>query len=148
MAPLELGELDESGRVRVRRHRIATRLRSQDQPNFRAETLEEAAALREIEGAGLSVLLYLGSRHGSVKGPVVLTQAAPREGEVARPGASALVDANRVAMQTFARDKAHEFVSGGWKFIAMPVRASNQRCVEGHGVPLGSVVGVALYGYR
>jgi hypothetical protein len=67
-------------------------------------------------------------------------------------------------MAAFADAESHEFVAGGWKFIARPVRASDMSCLNCHreeysatfsmqnpsGTPLriGDPLGVLLYGYR
>jgi hypothetical protein len=150
MLPNWAFETDESGQRRLRQHILGRPVQALAAPSFEAENASEQAALRDLEQEGITAILYLGSRQAVVKGPVVLTPAAtgdaasapafPNPSELRAPGARAL--------NAFGGTESYAFSASGWEFIAKPVRASAQSCVECHDAALGQVIGVALYGYR
>jgi hypothetical protein len=151
MMPLGEFETDESGRLRLRRHRLGARIGRDNPVRFRAENRSEAETLREVAEAGFGVILYLGSRNGAVKGPVVLTvPASPDSAKQmeAMPSPAQLQDLSGRALQAFARAESYEFAVSGWRFITRPARATEKSCVECHAVALGDPVGVAIYGYK
>jgi hypothetical protein len=122
---------------------------------FKPENIRELAAVRDLERAGVKVVLYLTSRQvlqpkpettrpgwwdrWLIKGPVAvagfvdnpeLLRAGPI-GEVAPPPMDLWADAGR-AMAAFERRESHDFTAGTWTFRARPVRAQNTTCLACH----------------
>ena len=116
---------------------------------FEPENLGESAVLRDLEKAGVSVVLYLGSASRRIKGPVLMTRSTEGvAGEIAMPEAEGLRESLNASLAAFRRAESYEFGRPGWKFIARPVRASSQKCLNCHeGVSLGEPVGVVMYAY-
>lgn len=141
---------------------------------FQPENAREEGAVRDLEGAGLRVVLYLtgravltadgraaGTRPGSplIKGPVEVTSTQ-------RQGAPSLDlgEESRRAMIVFERASSYDFTAGDWTFVAHPVRASEASCLRchdadgsAHTIPsrdrvaslrVGDALGALLYGYR
>jgi hypothetical protein len=96
-----------------------------------------------------------------IKGPVVICVKDKPD----MPLPSELWEQSRKAMQVFATKDSFEFVLGNWKFVARPVRASEQSCLECHLVDstavlarkpneapkqlkIGDPLGIVLYAYR
>ena len=151
---------------------------------FEPESARELDAVQGLEGAGFQVVLYLTGRRvlrdkpqagpspddpfrAFIKGPVLITHATAADkapsGAVSAPASMDLWDESRQAMLAFARTDSYDFAKAGWSFIARPVRASDQMCLNCHrdpysvGIPrtgepsnlkIGDPMGVVLYGYR
>jgi hypothetical protein len=116
---------------------------------FIPENMKETTAVRDLERAGVDVILYLGSQGRTTKGPVLITRSAPAVAEpVAMPDASALHPTIARSLQAFRNAESYAFTQPGWKFIAHPVRASSETCLKCHDLRLGEAVGVVTYGYR
>jgi hypothetical protein len=153
---------------------------------FQPENIREVEALRGLERAKLRVVFYLAGRRvlgampgpgswreedgwGIIKGPVDITPVSARRSSLfednAPPRPRDLWEDSRRAMMAFASAESHEFTNAGWKFIARPVRASSESCLECHGAPksfvrpslgiaadrslkIGDSIGAAIYGYR
>ena len=145
---------------------------------FHPENTREEVVVRDLEGAGLRVGLYLtgrrvltgadpapGTRLWSplIKGPVEVT-GTQRPGDLHVAPSLDLREESRRAMITFERASSYGFTAGDWTFVAHPVRASEQSCLRCHDangsartVPsrdrvtslrVGDALGVLLYGYQ
>jgi hypothetical protein len=128
---------------------------------FRPENIRELEEVRELEQANLQVVLYLAAREvlrsspnpllasRVVRGPALVT---PDHFEVAdAPAPLQLWDESRLALQAFDRGETHRFTVSGWTFVARPVRASEQSCLNCHradALRLGDPIGAVLYGYK
>lgn len=144
---------------------------------FEPETVREISAVRELEDAGLRVVLYLTGRQvlrdrpplaglssqmawELIKGPVLITEAATEGSSTATgsampaPSSMDLWDDSRRAMQSFGQTDSREFALAGWNFVARPVRAEPM-CLNCHRegiaaettLKVGDPIGVVLYGY-
>ena len=144
---------------------------------FEPETVREISAVRDLEDAGLRVVLYLTGRQvlrdkpplaglshqmawELIKGPVLITPAPTAGGSTATGSASAaplsmdLWDDSRLAMQSFGKVDSREFALAGWNFVARPVRAESmclnchhESTAAGNTLKVGDPIGVVLYGY-
>ena len=122
---------------------------------FKPENVRELAAVRDLDRAGVKVILYLTSRRvlepkpettrpgwsdrWLIKGPVAvagvvdnpeLLRAGPI-GEVAPPPMDLWDEAGR-AMAAFEQHESHDFTTSTWTFRARPVRAQNTTCLACH----------------
>jgi hypothetical protein len=97
-----------------------------------------------------------------IKGPVLIS--AKDKDDLPMP--SELWEQSRKAILAFATKDSFEFLHGSWKFIARPVRASEQSCLQCHlrdstrtialnpkdenpkPLKIGDPLGVVLYAYR
>ena len=138
---------------------------------FEPGTVREISAVRELEDAGLRVVLYLTGRQilrekpqpaalsadaiwELIKGPVLITQVAPAGNPSSAPAPLDLWNDSRQAMLSFAKRESHEFALAGWNFVARPVRAESM-CLNCHRegtaaentLTVGDPIGVVLYGY-
>jgi hypothetical protein len=137
---------------------------------FEPETVREISAVRELEDAGLRVVLYLTGRQvlrdkpplaglsnqmawELIKGPVLITQA-PTGSVLPAPASMDLWDDSRRAMQSFGQTDSREFALAGWNFVARPVRAEpmclnchREETAAGNPLKVGDPIGVVLYGY-
>jgi hypothetical protein len=141
---------------------------------FRPETEGERATIRDLERAGIDVVLYLAGRsligtgdasplppswaRRAMAGPVVVTDTrAPAD----LPAPADLTADARRAFEVFARADTLAFERAGWRFKATAIRASHAECLQCHrgasataGRParpapaLGDALGVVIYGYR
>ena len=145
---------------------------------FKPENAREEGAVRDLERAGLRVVLYLTGRRvltadghatgtglGSplIKGPVEVT-SAQRQGDLHTAPSLDLRDESRRAMIMFERASSYDFTAGGWTFVAHPVRASEPSCLRCHeadgstrtipsrdrvpSLRVGDPLGALLYGYQ
>jgi hypothetical protein len=128
---------------------------------FRPENMRELEDVRELQRANLQVVLYLAARQvlrsipdpllasHVIKGPALVT---PDQLQVSdAPAPLQLWDESRLALQSFDRGESHRFTVGGWTFVARPVRASDQSCLNCHradALRLGDPIGAALYGFK
>lgn len=137
---------------------------------FDAESVSEADVLRDLERAGLRVVVYVTGRTvlrsdrtessrqalarlSLVKGPAIVTPRAPAaRGATPPPAATDLIEEGRNAMLAFGEVDSTEFTRPGWTFIARPVRASDDLCYGCHleisKSRFESLIGAVLYGYR
>ncbi len=154
---------------------------------FKPENVRELSAVDELERARLRLVLYLSGRRvlrvktdalkaepGSlwafIKGPVLVTSVDPERTAVddfggdPPPAPALLLDESQRALVAFKHADSHDFVVGRWKFVALPVRASEAACLNCHrdehatmtssptpsGTPLriGDALGAVLYGYQ
>ena len=120
---------------------------------FDAESASEAGVIRDLERAGLRVVVYVTGRAvlrsgvdrprdgvvtlapSLVKGPAIVTpKPASASLSVAPPAPAArdLVEESRNAMLAFGEVESTEFTRAGWTFIARPVRASDEICFSCH----------------
>ena len=138
---------------------------------FEAATVREISAVRDLEDAGLRVVLYLTGRQilrdkpqpaaltadaiwELIKGPVLITQVAAAGSPASAPAPMDLWNDTRQAMLSFATRESHEFALAGWSFVARPVRAESM-CLNCHRegtaaentLKAGDPIGVVLYGY-
>jgi hypothetical protein len=97
-----------------------------------------------------------------IQGPVLITAAQADD----LPHPPQLWEYSHAAMTAFAAKDEFEFSQGGWQFIARPVRASDQSCLNCHlqdstriigyqkpdekekRLKMGDPLGVILYAYR
>jgi hypothetical protein len=143
---------------------------------FNPENTREEGAVRDLERAGLRVVLYLtgrrvltenapGTRLGSplIKGPVEVTSAQP-QGDLHTAPSLDLREESRRAMIMFERASSYDFTAGDWTFVAHPVPASEPSCLRCHeadgstrmipsrdrvtSVRVGDPLGALLYGYQ
>ncbi len=149
---------------------------------FSPEDRSELMAVRGLERVGLKVVLYLAGRRvlagppandlaspwarvSSIAGPVLITHADVRSPSTPdTPAATDLWDRSRRALEAFSRADVVTFAERGWNFVARPVRATGQRCLECHqsdplpslaasstpprSLQVGDALGVVLYGYQ
>jgi hypothetical protein len=145
---------------------------------FNPENTREEGAVRDLERAGLRVVLYLtgrrvltvdgrapGTRLGSplIKGPVEVT-SAQRQGDLHIAPSLDLREESRRAMIMFERASSYDFTAGDSTFVAHPVRASEPSCLRCHeadgstrmipsrdrvtSLRVGDPLGALLYGYQ
>jgi hypothetical protein len=166
-------------------------MRAGDTPHrFKPENTKELASLSELKSRKIEAALYLTSRSvlgdkpdaiewnqgadvspvGSgigysrriIKGPVLINA----RGRDDLPLPSELWEQSRKAIEIFATQDSFEFSYGKWNFIARPVRASEQSCLQCHvsdstrliaqdpkdgkikPLKIGDPLGVVLYAYR
>jgi hypothetical protein len=138
---------------------------------FEPGTVREISAVRDLEDAGLRVVLYLTGRQilrdkpqppalsadaiwEVIKGPVWITPVAAAGSSTSAPPPMDLWNDSRRAMLSFAKSESHEFALGSWNFVARPVRAESM-CLNCHRegtaaantLKVGDPIGVVLYGY-
>jgi hypothetical protein len=146
---------------------------------FEPGTVREISAVRDLEDAGLRVVLYLTGRQilrdkpqstaltadaiwALIKGPVLITQvtavdnpASSGAAAISAPAPMDLWNDSRRAMLSFAKRESHEFAVADWNFVARPVRATSEMCLNCHreataagsALKIGDPLGVVLYGY-
>jgi hypothetical protein len=145
---------------------------------FSPTKASEMTAVRELERAGMRVILYLTGRRvlgpkppasaqpamfsQIIKGPALVTPPNP---DASAPALRDLWDDGRSAMLAFVNTNLYAFSAGEWKFTARPVRATDATCLNCHaangatrivsnGTPqnssvrVGDPLGVVMYGYR
>jgi hypothetical protein len=141
---------------------------------FRPENEGERATVRDLERAGIDVVLFLAGRsligmddaapmprswaRRAMAGPVLVTgTSAPSD----LPAPADLTADARRAFEVFARADSLAFERAGWRFKATAIRASRTECLQCHrGAPatagrparpapaLGDALGAVIYGYR
>jgi len=110
---------------------------------FVPENDAELSSLRELAGANVRVVLYLGGRKmlgpgpderrarwsDLIKGPAFIT----RERSLRIPSAESLTEEGRRAIAAFERHgPQHAFEVERWNVLARPVRADNGTCLKCH----------------
>ena len=131
---------------------------------FRPENIRELEEVRELQRANLQVVLYLAAREvlrsrpdpidpllasHVIRGPALVTPDRLQISDA--PAPLQLWDESRLALRAFDRGESHRFTVSGWTFVARPVRASDQSCLNCHRADtlrLGDPIGAALYGYK
>jgi hypothetical protein len=144
---------------------------------FKPENAKELAVVSYLTGQKLEVVLYLAGRGivapnlnskdvdnvagKLIKGPIRIT---PSDKPVANlPTLRQLWDRGQEAMRVFQGSENYDFNLGEWKFIARPVRASDQSCLKCHqaggpsypirlqgstALQIGEPLGLLVYGYK
>lgn len=146
---------------------------------FKPENAKELAVVDYLIRHKLDMVLYLAGREivgpslnsqefdriagKLIKGPVRIT---PNDkGMAGLPALKQLWDRGHEAMQAFHGSDNYDFNLGGWKFVARPVRASDQSCLkchQGNGtsyllrdralesrpLQIGDPLGLLFYGYK
>jgi hypothetical protein len=153
-------------------------IRIGDTPHrFKPENAKESKIVSKLEKADLKAALYLAGRRviksnpdiarlqpgQFIKGPGLIT-AEDKEKE-SLPKAVDLLEQSRRAIVEFEKADSYDFTLAGWKFTALPVRASEESCLMCHksdnyvsfAVPtgdqtpvklkIGDVLGVVIYAY-
>jgi hypothetical protein len=156
-------------------------IRPGDTPHrFKAENAKELTIVEHLTRARLDVVLYLAGRAiagprlnsadvdriaaNLIKGPVFITASDKQIGGLPAPGR--LWEYGREAMRVFQRSDSYGFSLGDWRFIARPVRASDQSCLKCHqpirtshiaktnprqdsnSLQIGDPLGLVVYGYK
>ena len=156
-------------------------VRPGDTPHrFKPENAKELAVEGHLRRHKLDVVLYLAGRgiiapdlnskevdaiaDKLIKGPVRIT--ATDKQRIQLPSNKQLFNHGQEAMRVFERSDNYEFNLGQWKFIARPVRASDQSCLKCHqhagisylttadrpqaptSLQVGDPLGVLVYGYK
>ena len=144
---------------------------------FKPENAKELAVVAYLTGQKVDVVLYLAGRGivsanlnskdvdgvaaKLIKGPIRIT---PGDKAVANlPTLRQLWDHGQQAMRVFQGSENYDFNLGEWKFIARPVRASDQSCLKCHqasgpshpnlrqestALQIGDPLGLLVYGYK
>lgn len=153
-------------------------IRIGDTPHrFKPENAKESKIVSELKKADLKAALYLAGRRviksnpdtarlqpgQLIKGPGLIT-AEDRQKE-SLPKAVDLLEHSRNAMAAFEKADSYDFTLAGWRFTALPVRASDQTCLMCHKsdtyvsftvhtddqtpvkLKIGDVLGVVIYAY-
>ena len=127
---------------------------------FLPENVRETEAVKALEQARMEVVVYVAGRRvlqrqtgpndwSNPRGPLQITSG---NGQASSPpSGSDLREESREALLAFIGNRSHEFGSraDGWKMIARPVRAADERCLKCHTkLRVGDPIGVVVYAYR
>jgi hypothetical protein len=122
---------------------------------------EPRAVRTDLGVTSTSIGTGIGFSRRIIKGPVLISAKDKND----LPLSADLWAQSKTAMQAFATRDSFEFTFGNWKFIARPVRANEQSCLQCHVVDtrairthkasevlkplkIGDPLGIVLYAYR
>ena len=127
---------------------------------FLPENVRETEAVKALDQARMDVVVYVAGRRvlgkqtgpndwGNPKGPLQIANGSGQA--ISPPAGSDLREESRDAMLAFIGNRSYDFGSraDGWKMIARPVRAADERCLKCHtSLRVGDPIGVVVYAYR